>query len=641
MSRLQLSPGTVYIGLVSIVGATVVAHSLLTTFLAPPPVEWLVLAGLTLFTGSFTVKVPAQHARLSVSETFVFTSTLLFGPAAGTVTAVLEALVMSFWLKRTSFSRVLFNIAAPAIAIWTAAETFFLISGLSPGEIQRPNLGQAVGPLFVFALLYFVINTGLVAGAVRTQRDEPVTRIWLQNFAALSINYFVGGSIAILLVAYTPRIDVTSLGIIVPILLISYFTFRTSMGRLEDATKHVEQLNELYLSTIETLAMAVDAKDQITHGHIRRVQVYAVELAKRLGVADERQLNAIEAAALLHDLGKLAIPEHILNKPGKLTVGEFEKMKRHADIGADLLSSIPFPYPVAPIVRHHHENWDGTGYPHRVAGTDIPLGARILSVVDCFDALTSDRPYRPRLTDEAAFEILRERRGTMYDPLIVDAFVEAYPAIAPAAISAGHQAKTLLTGDLLKAPETNTALNEIHDGAAASAALLELRQALKRSRTEAEVVKAVAQLTRQATPATVVALYRYVPDNDLLQCVCATGDPDALLAGLEIQSGQRTTGWAAANQSASVNSSASLDLPYICNRMSPPLKSTLSVPLISNKVLHGVLTLYSNLDHPFDHGHQYLCEQIATLVVDQLTTRIGTSEVLQFPTIVRPSSARH
>ena len=641
MSRLRLSPGTLYVGLVSIAGATVVAHSLLTTFLAPPPAEWLVLAGLTLFTGSFTVKVPAQHARLSVSETFVFTSTLLFGPAAGTVTAVLEALVMSFWLKRSSFSRVLFNIAAPAIAIWTAAQTFFLISGLSPGEIQRPNLGQAVGPLFVFALLYFIINTGLVAGAVRTQRDEPVTRIWVQNFAALSINYFVGGSIAILLVAYTPRIDVTSLGIIVPILLISYFTFRTSMGRLEDATKHVEQLNELYLSTIETLAMAVDAKDQITHGHIRRVQVYAVELAKRLGVADERQLNAIEAAALLHDLGKLAIPEHILNKPGKLTVGEFEKMKRHADIGADLLSSIPFPYPVAPIVRHHHENWDGTGYPHRVAGTDIPLGARILSVVDCFDALTSDRPYRPRLTDEAAFEILRERRGTMYDPLVVDAFVEAFPAIAPAAISAGQQAKTLLTGDLLKTPETNTALNEIHSGAAASAALLELRQALKRARTEADVVKAVARLTRHATPATVVALYRYVPEQDILQCVCATGDPDALLSGLEIQSGQRTTGWAAANQSTSVNSSASLDLPYICNRISPPLKSTLSVPLISNNVLHGVLTLYSNLEHPFDQGHQYLCEQVAVLVVDHLTTPIGTPEVLQFPAIVRPSSARH
>jgi putative nucleotidyltransferase with HDIG domain len=180
-------------------------------------------------------------------------------------------------------------------------------------------------------------------------------------------------------------------------------THRTSLGRIEDSKRHVEQLSDLYLSTIETLAMAVDAKDQITHGHIRRVQVYAIELAKLLGVKDERHLKAIEAAALLHDMGKLAIPEHILNKPGKLTAAEFDKMKLHADIGADLLSAVKFPYPVVPIVRHHHEHWNGNGYPAGISGTDIPLGARILSVVDCFDALTSDRPYRPRLSTEDAF----------------------------------------------------------------------------------------------------------------------------------------------------------------------------------------------------------------------------------------------
>jgi putative nucleotidyltransferase with HDIG domain len=214
----------------------------------------------------------------------------------------------------------------------------------------------------------------------------------------VSINYFVGSSIAMLIVAYTDKIDASVLGIILPLLLISYLTFRTSMGRLEDANRHLAQIRELYLSTIEALAMAVDAKDQITHGHIRRVQVYAVELAQRLGMKDPNHLKAVETAALLHDMGKLAIPEHILNKPGKLTPAEFDKMKRHADIGADLLSSIRFPYPVVPVVRHHHEHWDGKGYPAGVSGTDIPLGARILAVVDCFDALTSDRPYRPRLT---------------------------------------------------------------------------------------------------------------------------------------------------------------------------------------------------------------------------------------------------
>jgi putative nucleotidyltransferase with HDIG domain len=178
------------------------------------------------------------------------------------------------------------------------------------------------------------------------------------------------------------------------------------MSRIEDANKHVAELNRLYLSTIETFAMAIDAKDQVTHGHIRRVQQHAMSLAKEIGVRDEHLLKAIEAAALLHDMGKLAVPEYILNKPGKLTETEFAKMKLHAGVGADILSAVDFPYPVVPIVRHHHENWDGSGYPAGLKGTAIPIGARILPVVDCFDALPSDRPYRPRLADDEAMKIV-------------------------------------------------------------------------------------------------------------------------------------------------------------------------------------------------------------------------------------------
>src|SRR3982751_2915497 len=189
--------------------------------------------------------------------------------------------------------------------------------------------------------------------------------------------------------------------------------------------------------------MAIDAKDQVTHGHIRRVQSYATTLAREVGVKDDGLLKAIEAAALLHDMGKLAVPEYILNKPGRLTDAEFEKMKLHASVGADILSAIDFPYPVVPIVRHHHENWDGTGYPDGLKGTDIPIGARILSVVDCFDALTSDRPYRPRLSDEDAIQILLERRATMYDPLIVDTFIRVHPEIAPELPSPGSSRRAL------------------------------------------------------------------------------------------------------------------------------------------------------------------------------------------------------
>jgi putative nucleotidyltransferase with HDIG domain len=293
------------------------------------------------------------------------------------------------------------------------------------------------------ASFYFLLNSTLVAIALAFEQGTNAVRLWWNNFPWFSLNYFGGVSAAALLVSYTRSIDIGAISVILPLLLISYLTYHTSLGRVQDAQRHVDQLNELFLSTVEALAMAVDAKDQITHGHIRRVQVYAVELAKRLGVSDESHLSAIETAALLHDMGKLAIPEHILNKPGPLTEAEFETMKCHSEIGADLLSSIRFPYPVVPIVRHHHEQWEGTGYPARISGTDIPLGARILAVVDCFDALTSDRPYRQRLSREDAFTILRARRGKAYDPLVVDSFIENWADIAPLAVRAGQDAKTM------------------------------------------------------------------------------------------------------------------------------------------------------------------------------------------------------
>ena len=197
------------------------------------------------------------------------------------------------------------------------------------------------------------------------------------------------------------------------LLLILYLTFRESMARVADANSHIAELNQLYLATVQTLAAAIDAKDQVTHGHIKRVQHYAKGLAVAVGVRNDIQLKAIQAAAVLHDTGKIAIPEAILNKPGPLTFEEFEVMKQHAAVGADIISSVNFPYRFEPIVRHHHEHWNGTGYPDGLMGTSIPIRARILAVVDCFDALTSDRPYRGRLSDSEAVQILLDRRGSM------------------------------------------------------------------------------------------------------------------------------------------------------------------------------------------------------------------------------------
>lgn len=424
-SRLDLG-AQLFVGAIVVAGFVVIAHSVDALVSTPVTSQWFVLAALTLLSGSITIKLPRIDASISVSETFVFTSVLLFGTAAGTIIVTLDGLIISLWLWKRGIGihKLLFNMTAPALSIWLAAQLFFFVSGVPPLTQEATNLSALLPGLLVFAVVYFLLNSWLMAAAVSFEESSSPLQIWRHNFLWLSLSFFSGASVSILLVSISRELNLAALALIVPLLIISYLTYHTSMARVEDANRHVDELNQLYLSTIETLAMAIDAKDQVTHGHIRRVQEYSVALAHQMGVDDKKLIKAIEAASLLHDMGKLAVPENILNKPGKLTRDEFEIMKTHSSAGADILASIQFPYPVVPIVRHHHENWDGTGYPDHLSGTDIPIGARILSVVDCFDALTSDRPYRGKLGESEAIAILLERRGTMYDPLVVDAFIQ-------------------------------------------------------------------------------------------------------------------------------------------------------------------------------------------------------------------------
>ena len=432
----------------------------------------------------------------------------------------------------------------------------------------------------------------------------------------MSVNYFSGASLAALIVTYLRDMAPSTLLIIVPLLVVSYLNFQTAMGRVEDSNKHLSEVNRLHLSTIETLAMAIDAKDQITHGHIRRVQSYAVGLARRLGVTDQKLIKAIEAAGLLHDLGKLAVPEYILNKPGKLTGAEFEKMKVHASVGADILGAVDFPYPVVPIVRHHHENWDGTGYPTGLKGTDIPIGARILSVVDCFDALTSDRPYRPRLAHDEALRILFERSGSMYDPLIVETFGRVHAEISPALSTGPPQAINEITG-LTRRRGPAAEPSSPDDIAASSEGILtlsDLAGALAGQASVAHTGDIIARHLRRLIPFTLSVLYLYDDANDDLVAKHAMGDVGDLTTELRVPLGQRLSGWVAANRQTIINSDPMLDFGEAARTFNPRLRNCLSTPLVSNEQLVAVLSLYSNMSEGFSDDHRRIMEVVARQV---------------------------
>jgi putative nucleotidyltransferase with HDIG domain len=609
-----------FIAAVVIGGIAVLGRSIQVLFTESINPQWFVFAGLTLLTGSFTVRVPGINASLSVSETFVFASVLLFGAHAGAVTVLLECLIILFWMKPgRSIHKIFFNTAAPAISIWTSATVFFAISGITPYGNQSAfvPLRDLFGPLLAFTLLYFLLNSWLVAIALGFETGRSPIPIWWNNFTWLAVNYFSGASVAALIVTYMRDDDISTLAIIVPLLVVSYLTFRTAMGRVEDSNRHLNELNRLYLSTIETLAMAIDAKDQITHGHIRRVQAYAVGLAQELGVADRKLIQAIEAAALLHDMGKLAVPEYILNKPGKLTPAEFEKMKLHASVGADILSAIEFPYPVVPIVRHHHENWDGSGYPQGLHGTDIPIGARILSVVDCFDALTSDRPYRPRLTDNDALKILIDRRGSMYDPLVVDTFVRIHAHLAGQIVPPSVP-RSALNGIANSSQPIHSKGSERFDEIAASSGemrtLYELTHALSSARGVADAADILASHLRRLVPFVQSILFWYHSPTDDLEVKHATGHLSSVVKGVRIQLGQRLSGWVAANRQTIVNSDPILDLGEVARTVAPRLRSCLSTSIVCDEQLLGVISLYSDLPDAFDEDHRRIIEAVAQQV---------------------------
>jgi putative nucleotidyltransferase with HDIG domain len=598
-----------YVRLIVVAGGAVVVHSLTVLPRTTHLVEWFLFAVLAILTASFTIKIASVEASISVDDTFFITSALLFGPGPATVALAGDSCLLSC-RKGHRWSRVAFNTVTPALSLWIAAQAFFLLSGIHPLAEAHSQVGPLIVPLLVLTAIYFALNSGLMAVAIGLEGNQSPLLVWRRHFLWLGLSYFAAASVALGLILIIQQVGLLAVAVILPVVAIFHRTLGASFGRLEDANRHISQMDRLYTSTVETLAMAIDAKDDVTHSHVRRVQAYAAALGRELGIEDEPTLKAIEAAALLHDTGKLGVPEHILNKPGGLTASEFEQMKRHVDIGADILSLVDFPFPVVPIVRCHHENWDGTGYPRGVAGEEIPIGARVLSVVDCFDALTSDRPYRAALSDEAALAILRERRGRMYDPRVVDAFIRIHRDVHVSSETA--QAREVMKQIAesrhaeAPAPQSESKAHTADDNVLVFVSLARLASG---SVGLADVLALSTGLVRRIVPGAAGAWY--VPeDGARLALAGAFGELECGRALPTISVGDKLTGWVAANRRVIVNSDAALDLGLRA-REAPALGRCLSVPLMAGDALAGVLTLYCPETDAFTEDHGRLIQMVA------------------------------
>src|SRR5256886_15183200 len=327
------------------------------------------------------------------------------------------------------------------------------------------------------------------------------------------------------------------------------------MGRIEDEQRHVQQTSDLHLATIEALARAIDAKDQLTQMHIRRVQVYAAGLAKACGLSDG-EIQGVKTAALLHDIGKLAVPEHILSKPGPLTQEEFQKIRIHPQVGAEIIAAVPFPYPVAPLILSHHERWDGKGYPQGLCGDDIPIGARILTIVDYYDAVTTERPYHKALSTDSAMGLLKHESGRALDPKLVPVFMEMLPA--PVAELGAESAKVEESEPAAMLPGS-TAVGLVPSGAASAFenialahreiyALYEIAQSMGTSLGVADTMALISSKLSKVVSWSGCSLFLHQPESDSLKCRFAAGGDAPRLLNATMKVGHGLSGWVARNR---------------------------------------------------------------------------------------------
>jgi diguanylate cyclase (GGDEF)-like protein/putative nucleotidyltransferase with HDIG domain len=404
--------------------------------------------------------------------------------------------------------------------------------------------------------------------------------------------------------------------------------YRTYHDRLEAERVHGRAMAELHLATIEALALAIDAKDQIAPNHIRRVQTYATGVARALGMP-EHEVQGVRTAALLHDIGKLAVPEYILVKPGPLTPEEFQKVRIHPQVGADIIAGVAFPYPVAPLILSHHERWDGRGYPAGLKEEEIPLGARILCVVDCFDALTSDRVYHTSINNEAALAILQQDSGKAFDPRVVSTFARVMaqlraeverdevppPRLGAFPVQRGEGLRTIgataAAGKASVFDDIALAHREIY-------ALYQIAQTMGTSLGVADTMTLIASKLTNLVPFSACALFVYSDESDTLSCRFATGTDSDLVQQVTLRSGQGLTGWVARNRRPLVNARPSADIEAMNSDAPTALQAALVCPLMFGERFIGTLAVYHVEASFYRDDHRRLldrvCEQAAAVI---------------------------
>jgi putative nucleotidyltransferase with HDIG domain len=600
------------------------------------------LVPLSVIVGMFSHTFKLPEGMRFTNDRFTFTlvdsiillAALWYGPVAAIFIHGIEGYTSSLRIHRVKgydIVRDLFSSSMMSLSTTAAAFTLkaVLHYGFRLEQSGNYSLVAVAVSLLVASFVHYVINISLVSTVIALRYENPIINSCKENFLWVAPMFLPTGTAASL-IYFALQHDLLITTIIgAPIFLAIYLGHRQYRNSVD---QRIGIMEKGHRETIEALAVAINAKDEVTHEHVLRVQIYAAGVARLLGCSDT-EVDALKAGALLHDIGKIAVPDYILNKPGKLTAAEFEKMKMHTIAGAQILGRVEFPYPVVPVVRHHHERWDGKGYPDGLSAENIPLTARILSVVDCFDAVREDRQYRKGLSREDAIELIMQGSGTQYDPRVVGTFITHLPEFeaeilahkdVPAPTFGIEQMEELSEAARSVAPAAGLA--EAEDEAAIAPAntrqlraIYLLTQAINGVSGRDEILETFIEKLRDVVSYDTCAVTLVMPNTGDNLVLHAAGEHGASLVGRKVLPGEGVTGWAIANRQSFCNTDPRLDLPPSLADRFAAYRTLAAFPIMKDKDVLGAVSLYSSELAEYNKEHQKLIEEATAFLATALS----------------------
>jgi diguanylate cyclase (GGDEF)-like protein/putative nucleotidyltransferase with HDIG domain len=537
-----------------------------------------------------------EVGSMSLGFAITFTALLRFGPQMAVLLGAASCLSSCLFPQRMPWHQIVFNVSLGAFEALIGSTVYLSLNRWSPGLRSFESFPAVIAS----ALTFYAVNTFGVAIIIGLCTGERVRKVWKENFLWTAPSYFATASVgALALLVFRSNMSGMLL-FVAPVIFLVYQSYVVYISRAEDKIRHVqeiqlsqEHLAELYLATIKSLALAIDAKDQYTHQHILRVQRYAVAIANEMKLTGA-ELEAVNTGALLHDIGKLGVPEYVLLKPGRLTSEEFDKIKKHPEIGAAILDPVEFPWPVLPVVRHHHEKWDGTGYPDGLKGEDIPLTARIMAVADVYDALTSSRSYRRAWTHEKAASTIAKDAGSHFDPIVVEAFLRVIDGVVREMAEVGEGPLVAAMAPGIEAEsKTEIAANHISRTSAELWAIYEVAQSLASSIGTYEMIQILSHKLEAIFPGVCCALLLVEECGDL-RAKAANGLNAEFFRGAHTMGERSLSRRVLSSGKAFMGEYDPDDLMLSGNELNQwtELRSSIVMPLISEGRPLGTINLY-------------------------------------------------